>query len=250
MLTQERHQIIVSHLKSRGICSVKELCSVTNSSQATIRRDLYELQQKGKLIRVRGGARSLNEFSSDVEQTIRFNLHVEEKKQIAQAAAMHVRDGDNIFIDAGTTTYEMIQFLRDKKDLTVVTNGIDAAIACIELGIRTKILGGTIKKKTHATIGTQTCQQLMQFNFNASFLGSNGLGSNGCYTTPDCAEADIKKQAVDCSKVTFILMDKSKIGIESFVNFAKVESVTLITDQLTEIDKKKIPKKTNIEEIN
>lgn len=50
---------------------------------------------------------------------------------------MHVRDGDNIFIDAGTTTYEMIQFLRDKKDLTVVTNGIDAAIACIELGIRT-----------------------------------------------------------------------------------------------------------------
>lgn len=52
-----------------------------------------------------------------------------------------------------------------------------------------------------------------------------------------------KKQAVDCSKVTFILMDKSKIGIESFVNFAKVESVTLITDQLTEMDKKKIPKK-------
>ncbi|MCT7716843.1 MAG: DeoR/GlpR transcriptional regulator, partial [Lactobacillus iners] len=84
----------------------------------------------------------------------------------------------------------------------------------------------------------------------ASFLGSNGLGSNGCYTTPDCAEADIKNQAVDCSKVTFILMDKSKIGIESFVNFAKVESVTLITDQLTEMDKKKIPKKTNIEEIN
>ncbi|EFO67659.1 transcriptional regulator, DeoR family [Lactobacillus iners LactinV 09V1-c] len=82
MLTQERHQIIVSHLKSRGICSVKELCSVTNSSQATIRRDLYELQQKGKLIRVRGGARSLNEFSSDVEQTIRFNLHVEEKSRL------------------------------------------------------------------------------------------------------------------------------------------------------------------------
>lgn len=109
MLTEERQQAIASYINNHSICRVNELCKLTKSSESTIRRDLIELEKRGVIVRVHGGARSLQDYSRDVEQQVRFNLNVDKKREIARFAVInHITSGDHIFLDAGTTTYEMV----------------------------------------------------------------------------------------------------------------------------------------------
>ena len=148
MLTEERQQAIASYINNHSICRVNELCKLTKSSESTIRRDLIELEKRGVIVRVHGGARSLQDYSRDVEQQVRFNLNVDKKREIARFAVInHITSGDHIFLDAGTTTYEMVSFLREIKDLHVLTNGVDIALACLENGIQTRLLAKTLRPK-------------------------------------------------------------------------------------------------------
>lgn len=89
MLTEERQQAIASYINNHSICRVNELCKLTKSSESTIRRDLIELEKRGVIVRVHGGARSLQDYSRDVEQQVRFNLNVDKKREIARFAVIN-----------------------------------------------------------------------------------------------------------------------------------------------------------------
>ena len=249
MLTEERQQTIATYINQHSICRVNELCKLTKSSESTIRRDLIELEKRGIIVRVHGGARSLQDYARDVEQQVRFNLNVDHKRAIARFAVMnHVASSDHIFLDAGTTTYEMVQFLREINDLHVVTNGIDIALACLDSGIQTRLLGGEAKIETHAVVGTTASKQLHEMNFTASFIGANGLTTKGQFTTPDPAEAGIKQTAIKQAKKAFILMDSSKIGVANFASFAHVNEVMLITNHLSVGKRNTLPEQIRVEE--
>ena len=84
MLTEERQQAIATYINKHSICRVNELCKLTKSSESTIRRDLIELEKRGVIVRVHGGARSLQDYSRDVEQQVRFNLNVDNKRAISR----------------------------------------------------------------------------------------------------------------------------------------------------------------------
>lgn len=249
MLTEERQQAIATYINNHSICRVNELCKLTNSSESTIRRDLIELEKRGLIVRVHGGARSLQDYSRDVEQQVRFTLNVDQKREIARFAVMnHITSGDHIFLDAGTTTYEMVSLLREINDIHVVTNGIDVALACLENGIPTRLLGGEAKIETHAVVGNTTIKQLQEMNFTVSFIGANGLTEEGQFTTPDPAEAAVKKAAIKQAKEAFILMDSSKIGAANFASFASVNEAILITNHLNVGKKNLLPKQIRVEE--
>lgn len=249
MLTEERQQTIATYINDNDFCRVAELCKLTDSSESTIRRDLIDLEKRGAIIRVHGGARSVQDYSRDVEQGVRFNLNVDKKRKIAEyAVERHVRSGEHIFLDAGTTIYEMVPFLKKIEPLHVVTNGVDTALACVEANIPTRLVGGEAKFETHAIVGSIAVQELEAMNFSTTFIGANGLTEEGKFTTPDPGEAAIKQAGIKQAKEVFVLMDDSKIGAANFASFANIDEATLITNHLDKSKKEFLPKNIKFEE--
>ena len=134
-----------------------------------------------------------------------------------------VKQGDCVFLDAGTTTFQMIPFLQNKK-LVVVTNGLTSGRCLNEHGITTYLTGGLLKSKTSAFVGSQTAQALKNYRFDICFLGVNGLHEKYGYTTPDPEEAAIKLLASSLSRKTFVLADHSKINQVSFAKIMDLEN--------------------------
>lgn len=150
LLTEKRHELILTALDQHQFLSLQHLMEFTGSSASTIRRDLSKLQDDGKLTRVHGGAKLISE-QKEPELHEKRTQHIDEKVEIAKRAAQLVNDGDCVYLDAGSTTLEMIPFLT-AKDITVITNGLPHVEALLKKGIATKIIGGDVKANTLAVV--------------------------------------------------------------------------------------------------
>lgn len=227
--------------------ALEDLMQLLDSSESTVRRDLGELEQEGRLHRVHGGAElfhSLQEELSNQEKSVK-NSQI--KQALAQKASRFVYDNDVIFIDAGTTTEFLLPFLQGK-NVTVVTNSIHHATRLVDLSIKTIIIGGYVKQTTDASIGGVALEQIRQMNFDKAFLGMNGV-DEAYLTTPDMEEAVIKKAVIANAKVSYILVDGTKIGQVSFVKVAAIDQVTIITEAASTGILKKIKEKAKVIEL-
>ena len=242
MLTPERHQYIIEKIKKDGFVKIQELVKDLHTSESTIRRDLSQLEDMHLLKRVHGGAELVKKRGQEPTISEKSTSHFLEKRAIAKYAASMIEEGDCIYIDAGTTTLEMIPYLKDRT-ITVVTNGIQQAAALKDSDGITYLIGGRIKKSTNALIGSQAIENLTHYRFDKCFLGMNGIHSSWGYSTPDPEEAILKKSAIDLSKESYVLADPSKFGETSFSKVAELNQATIIT---TGIDSNKEAKyKTN-----
>ncbi|WP_026105187.1 DeoR/GlpR family DNA-binding transcription regulator [Halalkalibacterium ligniniphilum] len=233
MLTVERQELILSMVKARKVVTIHELVEETGASESTIRRDLTELESANKLKRIHGGASALQRRSEEptvAEKTVKNNY---EKQLIAKQAADILEEGDCIFLDAGTTTFEMIPFLTNKK-VVVVTNGLDSLSALIEHDIETYVLGGAVKRGTRAFVGRHAVQMLQTFRFDKAFIGTNGIGLEDGFTTPDPQEAFVKETAISLARESFVLADHTKFGETAFSHFASLDKATIITSAETD----------------
>ncbi|MBS4534503.1 DeoR/GlpR transcriptional regulator [Clostridium sp. D2Q-14] len=230
MLTEERQKFILDTLNKKGIVKVNELVKTTDASESTIRRDLTHLEDLNKLKRVHGGATLLEGRYNEASFKDKLIHKQEEKVAIAKHAASLIEDGDSIYLDAGTTIYEMTQFI-NQKDIFVVTNGIDNVEPLLEKGINVYILGGKIKSKTKAVTGVDAITNLSKFRFDKAFLGMNAIHLEYDLTTPDTEEAKMKEKAIDLSGESFVLVDDSKFNKVSFVKVADLDRVTVITNK-------------------
>ncbi|BDR61075.1 DeoR/GlpR family DNA-binding transcription regulator [Lactobacillus xylocopicola] len=250
MLTPERQKLIENYVNQHELCRVSDLCTIAATSESTIRRDLIQMEKKGQLKRIHGGAQSVKNFTHDVSQHIRFTMNHDEKIRIARyAVQQYVHEDDYIFIDAGTTAYEMVPFLATMQGVTVVTNGLETALGALNHGINTMLLGGQIKEDTHAVVGQFALEQLQGMNFAASFVGANGIDYQGDLTTPDPEEAAIKKLEIARSNHTYVLTDASKLGERNFAVFGNVSQVTVITTALAARQKDLLPAEADLKEV-
>ncbi|WP_055069678.1 DeoR/GlpR family DNA-binding transcription regulator [Clostridium massiliamazoniense] len=237
MLTEKRHEIILSLLNKKSFVSLKEILESTNSSESTIRRDLKSLEIENKLKRVHGGAKSLSRNSIEASYNEKSSLNINEKKSIALFASNLIEDGDCIYLDGGTTTYSLIEFLSTKKDILVVTNGIHHINALLDNNIKCFMVGGNLKQSTRVVLGSEAIKFLNKFRFDKAFLGTNGVHPELGFTTPDIEEASIKETAIKLSKESFILCDSTKIDTISFVKFADINQCTLVSTSNEKINK-------------
>ncbi|MFU0825618.1 MAG: HTH-type transcriptional repressor GlcR [Clostridium sp.] len=229
ILTEERYEIILREVKKRGIVKLNELVEMTNTSESTIRRDLTYLESKNALKRVHGGAAAIKRRFVEPSYNEKLVQNIKEKDIIAKYAASLIEEGDSIYLDAGTTTFEMIKYI-DKRDILVVTNGLNHIDALIEKEINAYILGGKVKAKTKAIIGSDALINMQRFRFDKTFLGINGIHAEYGLTTPDSEEAILKEKAINLSKDAFVLADDSKFGEVSFVKIHDLDKVTIITN--------------------
>lgn len=233
MLTQERYQMILDLLARKGAATVTELTQALGASEATIRRDLNALAGMGKLHKVHGGATALSGAFSAVEEdmTTKATLHVEEKALMGRYAASLVTDDDFIFLDAGTSTGQIIDFLPATR-ACFITNGVGHAQRLARMGQQVYLLGGRLKASTEAVVGTVAVHNLHKYNFTKCFLGANGVSIEAGYTTPDAEEAMLKAEAFSRSYMSYVMADHSKFGLVTPVSFAPLDRVCVITDRL------------------
>ena len=227
MLNIQRYSLILDLIKKRKNIRLNEIIEELKVSEATARRDLNFLEEKGKIRRVHGGA----VLVEDREENIDYKKLVfsEEKDRIGKKAASYVKNGDTIFLYAGSTTECVIKYLSGKEDVKVVTNGFTHIEELTKRGIETYLLGGKVKVKTGAVIGSTALFSLKNYNFDVVFIGANGINFDG-YSTPDPEEVLVKSEAVKRGRKVFFLCDHSKFNERSFINFASLKDGILITD--------------------
>ncbi len=248
LLTQERYHSILQILSERDAVTVSELSEALETSESTIRRDLNYLDEMGKLKKVFGGATAIQSNSGVTELPFesRESEMYEEKIAIAQYAATMVHDGDFVFIDAGTTTYCLIDYLANKS-ATYITNGIAHSRKLIQRGFTTHILGGKIKPYTEAVVGTTAINQIARLNFTKAFIGTNGIDLTAGFSTPELDEGAVKEAIVRKAYMSFILSDHTKFRRVFPVSFAEIQKCCIITDSVPD---ERFLQATVIKEVN
>nr|WP_025028466.1 DeoR/GlpR family DNA-binding transcription regulator [Caldalkalibacillus mannanilyticus] len=226
MYGEERKKQIVEFVNQHGRASVQELCQTYDVSESTIRRDLKELEEEKLIKRAHGGAVSLQSVNFEPSFMEKEDTFKQEKKAIAKKAAELIEEGDTILIDSGTTTFYMIEELKNFSRLTVVTNSLVTALELQQMStIDVIVLGGALRRDIISLVGPVTNQSLQMIRVDKAFIGTNGLDVQEGLTTPNLMEAETKKQMLHSAKQVIVLADSSKIGKVTFAKVADIERV-------------------------
>ena len=231
MLTEQRFDIILKLLEEKKSVTVTELRELLDASESTVRRDITALDKAGKLTKVFGGAVALNHKVTAYEPTVaqKSELNKEEKKKIAKYAASLITPDDFVYLDAGTTTGLMLEYLAGIR-AAFVTNAVSHAQTLAKMGIRVYLIGGELKSSTEAVVGSQAMQMIQMYHFTKGFFGTNGVSKRHGFTTPDPNEALVKQEAMRQTERCYVLADSQKFGMVSSVTFGVFEEATILTE--------------------
>ena len=232
MLTQRRQELILQYVRESGSITVTQLRDLLDASESTIRRDITALDREGKLVKVFGGAVDVRKEVTTQEYTVeqKSDLNLEEKQKIAKYAASLIESDDFVYLDAGTTTVHMLDFMDTRA--SYVTNGVMHAQRMASRGMKVLLVGGELKASTEAVIGAAAMQMIQNYHFTKGFFGSNGVTRKQGCTTPDAVEALVKQTAIGQCRQAYVLCDSSKFDAVSSVTFAPFRGTQFITDRI------------------
>lgn len=229
MITEQRYEIILNLLDEQGSVTAAELKEVLRASESTVRRDITALARAGKLTKVFGGAVSLEGAYISKEPTVAQKLDVscQEKIVVARYGASLIEPEDFVYIDAGTTTGYMLDYLTERR-VTYVTNAVSHAQRLARENFHVLLIGGELKSSTEAVVGSQAMMNLKSYHFTKAFMGTNGISKKDGFTTPDPNEALVKRTAMEQAAISYILADGTKLGTIAPVTFAEYGQAEII----------------------
>ncbi len=230
MLKDERLEKIEAYVNQNRYASLQDLTRLFGASRATIRRDLETLESRRRLILTRGGASSVDKSSSyEPPYVEKKNAHHEEKVRIAEAARRRIKDGDTVMIDSGTTSYEMVNFMGDLRDVHVATNDLLTAVALTRFPeIDLNMIGGSVRKGFYTTDGYFAAANVNNYYFDRAFLCVDAINlSYGCMIT-NADEVDVKHSIIDSAKEVTVLCDHSKFEARAFISICPLSRVNSI----------------------
>ena len=235
MIPFARRQQIMQLLDEQDFVTVEQLVStVEGVSESTIRRDLKAMADEGLLVLMRGGASRAKEGSRDTVIDSRVVLNIDAKEKIARYASGLVRDGEVIYLDAGSTPLRMVKYIRDKNIKIVTTNLLifqemtDARAECI-------VVGGEVLVATGSVVGALTVSTLEDMFFDRAFIGATGFSQQSGVSTPELQEEKKKKVVKQNSRHTYILADSSKAGRVTMCKVFDLSEVTVICEKEVEL---------------
>lgn len=193
--------------------TVKELANLLFVSEPTVRRDVTELLKKDLITRKRGVIKlktgSPNEL---VPMFLRDTENIEEKQGIAAKAVKLIKDGDAIMLDASTTVQCLVPYLREFKNIFVITSGAKTALTLANMGIRTLCTGGEMVTRSFSYAGPDAERTLSLYNADIAFISCRGITEDGIATDSSITENSMRKIMMKNSKRTYLLCDSSKVG--------------------------------------
>ncbi len=238
--TYERRQMIVRILEEQSGIKVTDLAEMLNVSEGTIRNDLALLDDENQIKRVRGGAvartQRINAAHLFEERTL---ANADAKERIAQWAATMIEDGDTILLDASTTVLHMVNYLSNRRDLTVITNGMEVARRLAEQRLNTVILlGGIVRKDGNVITGLLGQNMLDSLHVRTAFVSCAGFSLDAGLTETDVAQAELKALMVRSAQRVIALVDHTKFDRVTLSSFAPTSIIShLLTDSEVSSDK-------------
>lgn len=232
MYAPERQQALLTKVKHAGRVDVSAVAAELDVTPETVRRDLTALERRGLVRRVHGGAIAIERLSSEPALSDRESRLAAEKKRIAAAALAELPDGGSIILDAGSTTAALAALLPDDRELTVVTHALPvASLLVTRPNIHLHVVGGSVRGRTLAAVGEWALRDLAEIQAEVVFLGANGVTPEHGLTTPDLAEATVKRALVTAARRVVLLADHTKFGRVDFARFADLGDIDVaITD--------------------
>ncbi|MBO4461232.1 MAG: DeoR/GlpR transcriptional regulator [Clostridiales bacterium] len=235
MVNTERRKKILDILETCGKISTVELGERLGVTGATVRSDIRDLERAGALVRYHGGVALPNasQAPSDFNYMVRSVSEVKLKTAIGRIAGGMVSDGDTIFMDASSTTFHMIKFMKDRSDVTVITNGLHTAMELQSLNSfkSVLVLGGTLRPHSGAIEGMSSREMIKRLSGKFYFVSGNGFSAETGLSGNNFYEIELKKLCAERSKHIVALVDSTKIGRDSSSGFIPTSRIgTLITD--------------------
>jgi len=238
MFAIERRTAIATLVSSRRRASVPEIAAHFGVSQATVRRDLGQLEKDGKLRRAYGGAVATEGLGREIPIDTRARQNADAKKTIGQLAAGLVGPDDTIMLDASTTTLAMVEHLRGIANLRVITFGLRTAGLLGEvLGGGVHLCGGELHPATLSVTGYQAAEFVRNYYADKVFMSARAISATGGIMDFSDADAHLKQVMIARSTSTIVLIDSSKFGGHAFAKVAGLDQIdTLITDAPPDVE--------------
>ncbi|SEM96091.1 DeoR/GlpR family DNA-binding transcription regulator [Lihuaxuella thermophila] len=232
---QKRKELIMEMFKTETFLKIADLSKQFQVSEITIRRDFDELEAKGWVTKVPGGA-VLRQPTGENSLQEKERFQQEEKLSIAKKCKEIVQDGQVVMLSAGSTTMYIARELKDKKELTVVTTGINIAFELSGLPhIQLVIAGGPVLPKSYAMVGHIAERTLKELKADIAFIGVDGIDLEHGFTTTHLSEAYTDLTMMQSAKRSIVVADHTKFGRVALSVVAPIEQVSeIITDAKTD----------------
>ncbi|MFD7559960.1 MULTISPECIES: DeoR/GlpR family DNA-binding transcription regulator [unclassified Streptomyces] len=232
MYAPERQQETLRLAREAGRVDVLSLADRFQVTAETVRRDLKALDRAGLVRRVHGGAIPAGRLDFEPDLTEREATAADEKDRIAAAALAELPGGGSVVLDAGSTIARLAAVIPVETALTVVTHALPVAARLADhTGIDLHLVGGRVRHRTRAAVDAWALRAYAEIRADVLFLATNGFAAQGGLTTPDLAEAAVKRAAIAAARRVVLLADSAKAGQEHFARFGSFADIDLlITD--------------------
>ncbi len=233
MLSAERKLEIAKIINENGKIKTSELSKRFNVSEMTVLRDLASLEEEGVLKRVYGGALAFNDSSNEISSVFRSKINLKQKDSIASKALSLISEGSSIYLDSSTTSLSLAKLVGSKKNITLVTNGLDIINTAKGNG-KIKIIcpGGELNDVNMSFYGPSAEKFIEDINVNIAFISAAGISLKSGITEQNPQNIAIKKIMVKNSDISVLLIDSSKFGKITLNKVCLLQDIdTIITDK-------------------
>lgn len=252
-MTFKRIETIKQMLVEKNYVSFKDLeKAFPDVSTMTLRRDVERLEHEGFAMKIRGGAKKIDQSKEREDlYSKRAGRHIEEKQLLATNALKFIEIGRSVYLDSGSTIMELAKILPDVH-LSIITSGPNIALEITKNHNPTvNLIGGTINSDNCSVAGPIALASLKQFNIDMAFIAPSGYSLNGGFTVGNYAECEVKRAIIKKANMVIMLMEQEKINKSLPFTFATLKDIdVIITNGELSKDFKKMALKANVEIIN
>lgn len=233
MSASSRRHDILNRLFTEGYVDARQLAHDLDVDASTIRRDLMALEDAGQVQRTHGGARPTPGAVAELPYAMKRAENLPEKTAIAATAARHVRDGDTVVLDSGSTTYEVATALTPRDGLTIITNDLRIAKFAAALPrFRLLVTGGELLSSVFTLVGARAVDFLHDYHADWCFLGADAVDIEAGITNTNTSELPVKRAMLAIAHTSIVVADHSKIGRRTLARVAGIDEIdTIITDR-------------------
>lgn len=229
MLAIERRNAILSKLYLDGKVIVSQLSEEFDVTEETIRRDLEKLDKEGLAQKTYGGAVLVQNFSTDLPHSVRKRANVEAKQKIAEKISTLFHDGDCIMLDASSTALLLLNYIKNLKNITLITNSVEALIELSDKDDWNVFsTGGRLKRGSLSLVGPSAEKTIRTFHVDYAVCSSKGIDIERGITDSNEKDSEMKQAIFDSAETKILVIDSSKFDKISLIKVCDVGNVDII----------------------
>ncbi|WP_332646623.1 DeoR/GlpR family DNA-binding transcription regulator [Lysinibacillus sp. 54212] len=227
----ERQRRIKEILEEKEVIKLSSLCERLDVSMETIRRDIQLLVEQGEVEKFYGGVKLVEKEKAESLLTTRLNENLSQKENIAQRCASFIEEGDSIYLDSGTTTFQIAKYIKHYKRLTVITNSLPIILELMNSDINVIIIGGKLRQSENSITAYDFLFNFERLNISKAFICTSGISLEKGLSDYNVEEVQTRRQIIKLANTVYIAADHSKFNRDVAVKICDLKEVDyIVTD--------------------